>query len=163
MNYDKKHSQDTENWKELVRRMEALPSAESFTGADGSEMVLSPVPADDPTGFVELMETMHREHISEGLRLAREMPHFESIFNPVWPGDPRYPEAERACERIFSEARVWCAGYQRGIDYEIFSDVAGEVTAFHFSSEALREEFRAATGLDVKGGFIQFVDENFPR
>jgi hypothetical protein len=144
------------NWNELTRRMEALPS---LPGIEGSSIVVRAVPADDPTGLIELMETMNREHRDEGLRLANEFPFFESFYAPVILGRPGWREAYEAVDRLIELGAEHLKGLRSGVDYETFSDAGGEVTAFHFKSAEALGAFREHLGLDREGGFQKFAKE----
>lgn len=144
------------NWNELTRRMAALPGEPISTD---SSVVSRDVPVGDPTGFVELAETMNREHRGEGTRLAQEFPFFESFFSPLLPWHTGAAAAYQEVDRLIRSGLGYVGNLQRGVEYEMFCDAGGEVTTFHFKSAAARASFREALGLDCERGFDAVVDQ----
>ena len=143
------------NWRELTRRFEALPGTPI---PDDAGIVRRDVPEGDPTGFVELAETMGREHRERGISLATEFPFFESFFSPVMPWQEGAAEAYALVDEFIRRAIAHVSGLIRGSDYEVFNDVGGEVTAFHFKNRDDLRTFRKAVGLDVERGFEAIVE-----
>lgn len=141
-------------WNELVRRFEQLgqmqePSSKEL-GPD-QNMLSVIVPPDDPTGLLELVETLRNEQIRESRKLLEEFPYYHSFFADFPPrqGKKSMSEAYDECSREIAKAMefVNSRGLVDGKDYAIFSCVAGEVTAFHFKDQAVFAQFCAELGV----------------
>lgn len=144
------------NWQELTRRLEAIPGTPT---PEDAGIVVRAIPVNDPSGFVELAETMGREHRERGISLAAEFPFFESFFSPILPWQKGAAEAYAQVDELLRRAISHVSPLMRGSDYEVFNDAGGEVTAFHFKSANDLRAFREAIGLDGERGFAARVDE----
>ena len=147
------------NWKELTRRLDAIATPH----ADKDGIVRLAIPEGDPTGFLELAQTMRREQIRVAQELQIKFPFFESLFCPLFDREEKWLEADTAVARLIDKGREFVKALERGVDYEFSTDMGGEVMIFHFQDKSKLEQFRLALGLDVDKGFVGWIDSNYPR
>lgn len=156
------------NFTELTRRFEQLKgenNIETSSVHDGEGAITAmSVPPSDPTGIIELLETMRHETILHERMLAEKFPFWESIYPPVpLPWQRGYKEADCEVTALIERAVEYVKGLERDTDYVIFNDPSGEVVTFHFRTEEARTLFRRAAGLDETGGFKDFVQKIMAR
>ena len=92
-------------------------------------------------------------HVERGLELERNFPHAESLFCTELPWRQGYQEAAARHDEVLGKAFAWVESLEKGVEYDLFSDVAGEVTAFHFRTAEMLRDFRLAVGIDPEKGW----------
>ena len=146
---------ETRVWNEIAARfaaLEWLPGAEPRTEElqDGMSLRSVSVPASDPTGLNEILETRRSEHIREWSQARERFPYYVTVgCDAVFRGDNReeYVRAAEAFDRRVKQAAEWLA--QQGLEGGAHYCTTGfeDFIQYHLPSEDVARRFCEALGL----------------